>query len=45
MVSELVYRDHLRNDAYALHRHVNLVNSMNDVLELAKSPIVMVCGV
>ena len=45
MVSEFVYRDHSRNDVYALHRHVNHVNSRNDVFEFAKSSIVMVFGV
>ena len=45
MESELVYRDHSRNDAYALHRYINLVNSRNDVLEFAKSSIVVVFSV
>ena len=45
MVSEFVYRDHSRNDACALHSHVNHVNSRNGVLESAKSSIVVVSGV
>ena len=51
MVSEFVCCDHSRNDplvfflAYALHRHVNHVNSKNDVLEFVKSSIVVVLGV
>ena len=45
MVSEFVYRDHSRNDADALHRHVNHINSRNDVLEFAKSSIVAVFDV
>ena len=33
MVAEFVYRDYSRNDACVLYRHVNHVNSRNDVLE------------
>ena len=45
MVAEFVYRDHSRNDACVLYRHVNQVNSRNDVLEFAKSSIVVVFSV
>ena len=44
MVTEFVYRDHSRNDAYALHLQVKPDNFRDNVLKFAKSSIAVVFG-